>query len=494
MSAATPTAESPSSSRSLSYGERVRRELLANRLAMVGLSVVVMVTIVAVLCPLLANQRPLYVRAVFIDDYYSSLAICLEQVTLAMEEPLPDGVTENDLAKDFALHLAELRRHLGEEHAGTLDRAEVDFSVALAGGDDEAAGEALVALESLFDAEPGPVTRYPAFRALTTAEIYTLFSAPLILLTFLVRFGSWTARLVVALVVAGVATAGVRTVYPAVQDTRPYRDILSSPGFEEAGGVAILTPIPYGENENIIEDARQPPTWMLAPEDRPAGRTHWLGTDTNGRDVLARMVYGARVSMLIGIVAVAIYTLIGILVGAIAGYFGGWTDILVSRVIEVVICFPPLLLILAVQVFLPRSLFNIVLALAALWWTGIARLQRAEFLRLVNMDYVMAVRALGGSNARIIFLHILPNGLGPILVMVSFGIAGSILVESGLSFLGFGVPQPMASWGDLLNNGRNDYQGLWWLTIFPGLAIFLTVTCFNLIGEGLRDALDPRGE
>ena len=139
-----------------------------------------------------------------------------------------------------------------------------------------------------------------------------------------------------------------------------------------------------------------------------------------------------------------------------------------------------------------KQMTNLVLALAALWWTGVARLQRGEFLRLVNQDFVQSVRALGGSHLRIIFLHILPNALGPILVVVSFGIAGSIVIESALSFLGFGVPQPMASWGDLLNNGRNDVRGLWWLTVFPGLAIFLVVTCFNLVGEGVRDAIDPR--
>ncbi|MCC7392125.1 ABC transporter permease, partial [Candidatus Sumerlaeota bacterium] len=215
---------------------------------------------------------------------------------------------------------------------------------------------------------------------------------------------------------------------------------------------------------------------------------------TNGRDVLARMIYGTRVSMLVSIVAVAIYTMIGMLLGAVAGYFRGWTDIIISRLTEVVICFPALMVILSVQAFLKPSILNIILTMAALWWTGVQRLQRGEFLRLVNLDYVQAVRALGGSNLRIMAMHILPNALGPILVMTSFGIAGAILVESALSFLGFGVPQPMASWGDLLNNGRNDINGTWWLTVFPGLAIFLTVTCFNLVGEGFRDALDPQRE
>jgi peptide/nickel transport system permease protein len=283
----------------------------------------------------------------------------------------------------------------------------------------------------------------------------------------------------------------IRTMLPPVKDARSYRRILSTETFQKRG-FALLAPIPYGENENIIADARQAPTWRVAAADRTTRRWHWLGTDTNGRDVLARMIYGARVSIFIGVVAVGLYTLIGVVLGALAGYYGGWADLLISRLIEFVICFPVLMVILAVQAFLAPSLLNLVLALALMWWTGVARLQRAEFLRLVNLDFVQSVRALGGSDFRIIALHMLPNGLAPILVMISFGVAGSIVVESALSYLGFGVPQPMASWGDLLNNGRNDVRGLWWLTIFPGLAIFVTVTCFNLVGEAVRDALDPK--
>jgi peptide/nickel transport system permease protein len=314
-------------------------------------------------------------------------------------------------------------------------------------------------------------------------------------LTLRRRIRTASARLLVIVLPAILVAVVWKAIFPDVHDPRPYRRMIAEAAFAESGGRVFRTLIPYGENENIITEAQQPPTWMLSPDEQATGQHwHWLGTDTNGRDVLARMVYGARVSMLVGVLAVSVYTIIGIFIGAIAGFFGGWIDIIVSRLIEIVICFPPLILILAVQAFLAPSIMNIVLALAALWWTAVARLQRAEFLRLVNMDYIQAVRALGGSNPRIIFLHLLPNGFGPILVLVSFGIAGSILIESGLSFLGFGVPQPLASWGDLLNNGRNDIQGLWWLTVFPGIAIFATVTCFNLIGEGVRDALDPMRE
>ncbi len=350
-------------------------------------------------------------------------------------------------------------------------------------------------LDPLYDATLLPVSTFPAFRALQTVEIFFLllyFKLVLIGVPAGIYFRKRTILLFVV-ILSLVATALISHVFPALEDNTPYREIVYTEGFKEDGGSVVWPLVPYGENENIITDARKAPSWFGA--DKAGGSNfHMLGTDTNGRDVLARMVYGSRVSILIGIVAVSLYTVIGIIVGALAGYFGGWMDIVLSRLIEIIICFPPLLLILSVQAFLPPSLLNIILALTFLWWTGVARLQRGEFLRLVRLDFVQSVRALGGSHLRIIFLHILPNGIGPILVLVSFGIAGSILIESGLSFLGFGVPQPMASWGDLLNNGRNDIKGTWWLTLFPGLAIFITVTAFNLLGEGIRDALDPKGE
>jgi peptide/nickel transport system permease protein len=204
------------------------------------------------------------------------------------------------------------------------------------------------------------------------------------------------------------------------------------------------------------------------------------------------MIWGTRISMSVGFIAVGICLVIGIFFGSLSGFFRGWIDIAISRLVELVICFPVFFIILTVLAFLRPSIVNIMVVIGITGWTGIARLCRGEFLKLVKMDFVTAAHALGTSNTRIIFKHILPNAMGPVLVAVSFGIAGAILTESALSFLGFGVPQPTASWGDLLNNGRNDIQGTWWLTIFPGLAIFLAVTAFNLAGEGIRDALDPR--
>lgn len=478
-----------------SYGELVWRDLLANRLAIFGGIFILFIVFVAVFCPLIANQRPLYIKTAFPLDYFNSLQVAIEQIGYVAEgERLEE--THPLVLQTFA----DLEQHLEGESEEALFSIREDYLQATpvgGSGDTEALYALLDRLDPLYDAEPVAIARYPALRALTTIEIYTLvtFLAFIALIPFRRKLRSFWLMLLCAGIAGAAITAAWRAAFPEIQDKRPYRRIIEAADFADSGGIVVRTPVPFGENENIITDSRMAPTWLQPEEERPDNsRWHWLGTDTNGRDVLARMVYGARISMLVGVVAVTIYTIIGIVVGAVAGYFRGWVDILVSRLIEIVICFPPLIFILAVQAFLAPSILNIIIALAALWWTAVARLQRGEFLRLVNLDYIHAVRALGGSHPRIIFLHLLPNGIGPILVLVSFGIAGSILVESGLSFLGFGVPQPMASWGDLLNNGRNDIQGLWWLTIFPGLAIFLTVTCFNLIGEGVRDALDPMRE
>jgi peptide/nickel transport system permease protein len=221
-------------------------------------------------------------------------------------------------------------------------------------------------------------------------------------------------------------------------------------------------------------------------------RYNLLGTNQAGVDVLAQMVHGTRTALLVGFVSTGIAAVIGVIVGALGGYLGGWVDMLLSRLTEVVMCIPALVLILALLAVLENpTIWHLMAVLGATGWTGIARLTRGEFLKLSQTEFVAGARALGASRLRIMFRHILPNALAPVLVPVTFGIASAILTESGLSFLGFGAPPPNPSWGTLLNAGRTNPQ-MWWLVVFPGAAIFLTVMAYNLIGEGLQEATDPR--
>ncbi|MDH4128994.1 MAG: ABC transporter permease subunit [Spirochaetota bacterium] len=249
---------------------------------------------------------------------------------------------------------------------------------------------------------------------------------------------------------------------------------------------AIYPLIPFGVNENVVEEKYQGPKSFWEK-----GR-HFFGTDSTGRDVLSRMIWGARISLSIGFVAVSIYVFIGIIFGAVAGYFGGWVDMIISRIIEIVICFPSFFLILTIIAFVGPSIWNIMIIIGLTSWTGIARLVRGEFLRLRDQDFVVAARSLGVPNFKIIFKHILPNGLTPVLVSATFGIASAMLIEAGLSFLGFGVREPDPSWGQMISKGQSDALTYWWLSIIPGLAIFISVTVYNLVGDALREAIDPR--
>jgi len=247
------------------------------------------------------------------------------------------------------------------------------------------------------------------------------------------------------------------------------------------GDFILFPPVPYSATEYDLTATLEGPS-----------KKHWLGTDDRGRDVLARMIYGARISLSVGFVAVSIAAIIGVFLGSVAGYFGGIVDHIINRLIEIILTIPTFFLIIAIIAFLPPSIYNIMAVIGLTGWTGIARLVRAEILKLKKMEFVLAARALGASHARIIGRHLLPNAMAPVLVSVVFGIAGAILTESSLSFLGFGVPPPTPSWGDILSQSRDYIEFAWWLTIFPGLAIFISITAYNLVGEGLRDAMDPK--
>jgi peptide/nickel transport system permease protein len=224
----------------------------------------------------------------------------------------------------------------------------------------------------------------------------------------------------------------------------------------------------------------------------PPSAQHWFGTDELGRDVFTRVIYGARVSLKVGFVAVGIAVLIGTAVGLVAGFYGGWLDSLLMRLVDIMLCFPTFFLILAVIAMLEPSIWYIMIIIGLTGWMGVARLVRAEVLTLREREFVLAARGLGASDLRIIVRHILPNALSPVLVAATLGVAGAILTESALSFLGIGVQPPTPSWGNILTAGKDYIEFAWWLSLFPGLAILITVLAYNLLGEGLRDALDPR--
>jgi len=255
-------------------------------------------------------------------------------------------------------------------------------------------------------------------------------------------------------------------------------------------------PIMDPEKVRLV-DTLKPPlsranTAVLAPEDRPIGGIYLLGTDKLGRDVLARMLQGAHVSLLVGFISVGIAVFIGIILGALAGYYGNYTDSVIMRAVDIMLCFPSFFLILTVVALLPPSIWNIMIVIGLTSWPGIARFVRAEFLALRKQDFVVAAEALGLSKMKIMFIHMVPNAIAPVLVTATIDVAGAILTESSLSFLGFGVPPPAASWGNILADGKEFIFDAPWLFIASGMAILITVLAFNLFGEGLREAMNPK--
>jgi peptide/nickel transport system permease protein len=255
------------------------------------------------------------------------------------------------------------------------------------------------------------------------------------------------------------------------------------------GAIAILAPLiaPYDPNQTDLQLARfgQP---------APPSLEHPFGSDQVGRDQLSRIMYGARVSLVVGFLATGVAILIGTFFGAIAGFTGRWVDMLIMRVADVLLAFPPLLFLMAALASLEKTVVSIALLIAVIGWMNVARLVRGEFLVLRAREYTEAARAVGASAPSIVFRELLPNALGPIIVAASLAIPGAILTEATLSFLGFGLQPPIASWGNMMQEAfgeMRDYDA-WWMGVFPGLAIAITVLAFNFLGDGLRDALDPR--
>ena len=226
----------------------------------------------------------------------------------------------------------------------------------------------------------------------------------------------------------------------------------------------------------------------------PPSHAHLLGTDQLGRDVLSRIIWGGRISLLVGFVAVSITIVIGAILGALAGYYGKIIDSIIMRFVDIMLCFPTFFLILAVIALLEPSIWNIMIVIGLTSWMGVTRLVRAEFLSLKERDFVVAARAQGARDLRVIFRHILPNAMAPVFVAAILGVGAAILTESALSFLGIGVQPPTPSWGNILTAGKDNIEIAYWLSLYPGLAILITVLGYNLLGEGLRDALDPKIE
>ncbi|MCX8028676.1 MAG: ABC transporter permease [Brevinematales bacterium] len=264
----------------------------------------------------------------------------------------------------------------------------------------------------------------------------------------------------------------------------------------------LLFPIFMNERENVDFTKvsfkimplipHNPYTIDLNKKLSPPSKEHLLGTDDLGRDVLARIIHGTTISISVGVVAVGTAFLIGTALGLLAGYFRGIVDAIIMRIIEIFMTFPTLFLILTILAFLPPSIYNIMFVIGLTGWTGVARLVRGETLKITNMDFVKISKITGSNNMYILIKHVLPNAINPAIVALVFGIAGAVLVESSLSFLGLGVQPPTPSWGNILLLGNQYIDYAWWLAVFPGIAIFITVTGLNLLGEALRDAMDPR--
>lgn len=249
--------------------------------------------------------------------------------------------------------------------------------------------------------------------------------------------------------------------------------------------VALFAPVisPYTPSQQNVFERLQSPSLH-----------HLFGTDDLGRDVFTRMIFGARISLAVGFISVFIILIIGTLLGIISGYYGGKIDYMIMRFTDIVLCFPTFFLIILVIAFIEPNIYNVMIVIGVTSWPGLARLVRAEVLSLKEREFILVSKMMAISNIKIFFVHILPNIISPLMVYSSLAIGGAILTESALSFLGLGVQPPMPSWGQILTSGKDYIYMAWWLSLFPGIAILVTVLAFNLVGEAIRDIFDPKEE
>lgn len=418
------------------------------------------------------------------------------------------GVYEKRLEEGLVAFRTKMAELADQTEAGLAAKAvdiERRLREAVGAGYLDTGGERRAAIQPVVDEikatfDPEKVTlverwRFPLLVSLDALDVLFIMLALLALVVFgpltwfrLRRVQPIERRWAVSWLAIAVPAVVAGLLWGALRDPK-FESVGYKRGVEDKSIVmsaSLWPPIKYRYDE-VPEDQSER---LVAPSWK-----HPFGTDFMGRDLFSRMMWGSRISLSIGFAATAIALAIGIVLGAMAGYFRGWVDMALSRIIEIVICFPRFFIILAVVAFLPPNIFYVMLALGLFGWMGIARLQRGEFLRLRNQDFVTAAQALGATDSRVMFRHVLPNGLAPVLVSASFGIATAMLTESALSFLGLGVQEPATSWGQILFTGRSEVlQGPkhWWSFTIPGAAIFVAVTCYNLVGDGIRDAVDPR--
>ncbi len=500
------------------------RQFRKRKLAVVSAGVIVFLITISIWAPFLAHDRPLYYYGVNRFEFREAVRTLREvagrlPVTApgATRSPVDDK-QHTTLWTAIRLQERQIRVSLPPERHAWLEQWLTDISAAQS---DTNGGAKLKELQRVLRKELGSAdlplqshTSYPVLASLSWSDVFFLvWNLVLLLSPLWTKIVAklipverprrrWWTEFAVWWLAPATAAAMWWSMVPSRIDRTPYKQgVLAE---EETAATALVVyetvmwpPVPYGIDDDNLAWINTPPAVMSQPDTdrKPLGKwesPHWLGTDELGRDMLCRMLWGGRISLSVGVVAVAIYLAIGVVVGSLAGYFRGVVDLIISRIIEVVICFPAFFLILTIVAFVGPGLLNIMVILGLTGWTGIARLVRGEFLRLVDQEFVLAGKALGYSPLRLIFRHVLPNALAPVLVSATFGVAGAILTESALSFLGLGISVPTPSWGGILSSGRKALDHSPWMIWFPGLAIFITITSYNLVGEALRDASDPR--